>query len=355
MKILKLRTILASIILASIFANATDVTPYGFVRFNGVWSDGVSGSSNPNGVYEAGVEKGSFERASHFGFGVSQSTVGVNMRDSISEGKLILTGKFEGDFVHGYNLGLNQGFVNFSFPNIGLDILFGQTWALFVPHDPPTINHQNLVGTGNLAAERPQIRLTQKLSSLEVAVAARKDRDYPAVEGRIGTTTPIKIGTSAFWASEKIVGISSSYYYGEEKEPASWGIAADMFADIGILSISGEFFTGKNLSNYGGISNPYYQYIKFGVKSIGGWGALGVKASDDLSFNAGAGAERITNSSYWGSYPIPWFNMAIFANANYKLSPTATLALEYYRHNSKYMGDLNGAYNRVETAITYGF
>ncbi|MDR0515924.1 MAG: hypothetical protein LBH25_02655 [Fibromonadaceae bacterium] len=222
---------------------------------------------------------------------------------------------------------------------------------------------------GNLATEHLQIRLTQKFGSTEIAVAARKDIDYPAVEGRIGTITPIKIGASAFWASKEMAGASREsgdsyniYEEDDDDEPA-WGIAADMFATIGIVSISGEFFMGKDLSNYGGIP-ARNGYLYRNAKSMGGWGALGIKASDNLSFNAGAGVERITNPDHLYEYYLSeyyrwpeaiYFNRAIFANVNYKLSPTATLALEYFRHDSEYIPYEKGAYNRVETAVTYGF
>jgi len=49
--------IIASLVLASVMANATDINPYGFIRFNGVWKE-------------------------HFD--VSQSTLGIDMSDSIS-------------------------------------------------------------------------------------------------------------------------------------------------------------------------------------------------------------------------------------------------------------------------------
>jgi hypothetical protein len=128
-----------------------------------------------------------------------------------------------------------------------------------------------------------------------------------------------------------------------------------MFAPISIANISGEFFMGKNLSNYGGISEPYYRGAKFGVKSIGGWGALSLRASDNLSFNAGAGAEKITEHAYWPLPSVPWLNTAIFANISYKLAKSATFALEYYRHDTEYMDDKKGGYNRIETALTYEF
>ncbi len=47
--------------------------------------------------------------------------------------------------------------------------------------------------------------------------------------------------------------------------------------------------------------------------------------------------------------------MALFANINYKLTKAATVALEYYRHDTGYMASERGSYNRVETAITYEF
>jgi len=361
----EIRIAVAGIMLASVFAHAIDTDPYGFIRFNGVWSYGAEGSASPNGILYAppiyGITSShyissSLKRANHFDFGASQSTVGINLSDSISEGLLVLTGKLEGDFTSGFSM--NYGFINFSFPNIGLGILLGQTDALFVPYNPPTINYRNLVGMGNLDTQQPQIRLMQKISSIEVAVAVRNDyyRSYPAIEGKISTTGPIKIGASAFWLLEEEEGVSTISAYLEENIQSSWGFAADIFADIGVVNVSGEFFTGQNLITYSPLHNVDYIYNKIDKrKSIGGWGALGIKATDNLSFNAGAGSEYITNK-YYGLDGI-WLNWAIFANINYKLTPNASIALEYFRHNTEYMDEDydSGSYNRIETAITYGF
>jgi hypothetical protein len=335
----------------------TDINPYGFLRFNGVWSYGVH-SSDANGINHAELNDLAFEKASGFDFSANQSTLGINIINP-PFGSLVLTGKFEGDFLDG-NLNLNHGFMNLSLQNAGLNILFGKTFGLFAPYNPPTVNYYELVGTGNLDQKRPQIRLTQKLGSTEFAVAARKDVDnqsYPAVEGRINTTMPIKIGISAYYAAEQVAG-RLNIYQKENERPASWGIAADLFAPIGNVNISGEFFRGQNLSNYGGMSVPYIDDgVEYGVKSIGGWGALGFKASDNLSFNAGAGSEQITEvageNKYWKS--AIWFNRAIFANINYKLTPSFTLALEYYRQDSEYMDDSKSNCDRIEMAATYGF
>jgi len=351
---------MVSIMLAVAFASAMDINPYGFIRFNGVWSDGVRYSSETDGTFNAfPVDTGSYqngpiyERASRFQFAANQSTIGVNISDSISEGRLILTGKLEGDFRNYFIM--NHGFINFSFPRIGLNILLGQTDALFVPYNPPTVNHRKLVSTGNLGLrQRPQIRLTQKISSIEVAVAAREENvDYPIIEGKINTTGPIKIGASAFWHSSKRAGVSYIDY--DYDEPDSYGLAADIFADIGIVNISGEFFTGQNIKRYiyGSIQEHSYNSSSKS-NSIGGWGALGFKASDNLNINVGAGSEYLLDEYYWSDNGI-WLNRAIFANINYKLTPNATLALEYFRHDTEYNDDRTGSYNRVETAITYGF
>jgi hypothetical protein len=339
--------------IALVNALAADINPYGFIRFNGAWGYGV------NGVNYAEVNDLKFKRASSFDFSANQSTFGIDISDSTSEGWLILTGKLEGDFLYN-NLRLNHSFINLSFQNIGLNILFGKTRGLFVPYNPPTVNYYELVGAGNLDEKRSQIRLTQKLSSAEVAIAARNDvyhQSYSAVEGRINTTKPIKVGISAYYAAEQIAG-RLNIHQKEEEKPASWGIAADLFAPIGNVNISGEFFRGQNLSNYGGIFRPYLNSgIEYGVKSIGGWGALGFKASDDLSFNAGAGTEQITEIGGEGVYYsfMPWFNRAIFANINYKLTKSLTFALEYCRLDTEYVDESKASFDRIEVVATYEF
>ncbi|MDR1812152.1 MAG: hypothetical protein LBQ87_04950, partial [Candidatus Fibromonas sp.] len=222
------------LLLCTAIASATDVVPYGLVRFNGVLSDDILNKNSEN--------------LWHFDFGAQESVIGIKASDTAFQNRLVLNGKLEINFIDDYNFKLNQVFADFLFPNLGLNILFGKTQNLFSPFDPPATDYDKLAGAGNLTRESHQIRITQKISTVEIAVAARKDKDYPAFESRISTAGSIKLGTSAFWASEKAAIDADK----NEDVPDSWGLSADLFAPVYFFNISGEFFMGQNLSSYGG-------------------------------------------------------------------------------------------------------
>lgn len=327
--------------LCATIASATDAVPYGLIRFNGVLSDDILNKDSEN--------------LWHFDFGAQQSVIGIKASDTAFQNKLVLNGKLEINFIDDYNFKLSHVFADFLFPNLGLNILFGKTQSLFSPFDPPTIDNNKLVGFGNLTKELYQIRITQKISTIEIAVAARNDKDYPAFESKISTVGHIKLGTSAFWASEKTaIDVDNN-----EDVPDSWGLSADLFAPIYFFNISGEFFMGQNLSNYGGISESYFKNIKFGVKSMGGWWALGF-ALYDFSLSTGIGLEKIT-SLYWPD--SLWLSTAKFANLNYKITAKSKISLEYCKLSMEYMANSNRRvknkekveYNRIGTLVTYEF
>ncbi|GHV13098.1 hypothetical protein AGMMS49938_07030 [Fibrobacterales bacterium] len=330
------------------------VTPYGFARFNAAWSDGIGGDA-PNGTTSAAAkaEKGEYR----FGVGATQSRLGFNFAGPSFEGGALLSGKIEGDFAPG-TLRLRQGFANLSFPNVGLNILVGQTWDLFAPNDPNVVNFGSLNTEGDLAGNRKtQIRLTQKLgSSADIAVAAVSKKtnsdnsgDYPGVQARIGINAPVKFGVSGHYSTGNTASADEDHSL---DLPATWGVAADLSAAVSIISLTGEFFYGQNLSAVAGLGKTHKEDGEDkGTNSLGGFGNIGIQATDKLSFNLGAGIE------YAGDNPENELqtNGAGYANLQYKLAPSATVALEYFRQQSEYVGGAKGNFNRVETSLTYAF
>jgi len=347
---------------------------------------------------------------------VARTRFGMNLEGPSKEDEPTLKGKFEADFAgaSGYanfngssGFRIRQSWGSVSYKDIGLTILFGQTDDLVTPLDPPSINPSSLNGVGNIGNRRPQIRATEAIGPVEVAVAVTHDRlratdtiasAYPGLQGRLGVKLP------ATWAGEKAnlaVGVGGLYAKddaaaddGKDKRKGPDKIkrsSANMFgADlslpvIDILTLTGEFFMGQNLSRYGdgslglnytSSSNPT-KVQENGIKSKGWWGALAAKLPANLSAAAGLGMENLdgdvkidpTNYSLDSSTVIPGSrkdNMFIFANLAYNFTSAAKVTFEYLNLSTDYADKLNkdgnalekvdsGSLNRFELNFRYDF
>jgi predicted porin len=325
----------------------------------------------------------------------------LNLTGPSKEGEPELNGRFEADFAGnaGYNnfsgtSGSNSGFRirqsygAVKYKDLGLTLLFGQTDDLFSPIDPPSINPSSLNGSGNIGNRRPQIRVTQALGPVELAVAATHDRmiddakapSTPGVQGRLGTKIP------ATWAGEKAnlaLGIAGHYAKNEAanadddnravRPPESYSFNVDLSLPLmDILTLTGEFFTGQNLRRYGdgslGLSpiqpDPEKGVIgdtkdSNSVQSIGWWGALALKLPANFSAATGVGMESLDKESE--QYGKVKSNMFIFANVAYNFTSAAKLTFEYLNLAADYADTKDdkkvdsGSLNRFELNFRYDF
>jgi hypothetical protein len=332
----------------------------------------------------------------------ARTRLGLNLDGPSKEGEPGLKGKFEADFAgasgysnfngsSGFRIRQSWGSVNFK--DAGLTILFGQTDDIVTPLDPPAVNPSSFNGTGNIGNRRPQIRVTEAVGPVEVAVAATHDRlraddnvasSSPAVQGRLGVKLP------ATWAGEKAnlaVGLGGLYAKDEaanaddknrkKQGPNTHMFGADLSAPlIDILTLTGEFFMGQNLSRYGdgslglnhtSSSNPT-KVKEDGLKSMGWWGALALKLPANLSAATGIGMENldgdVKTADVQESTIIPGSrkdNMFIFANLAYNFTSAAKLTLEYVNLSTDFADKADGSkvesgsLNRVELNFRYDF
>jgi len=332
----------------------------------------------------------------------ARTRFGFNLEGPSKDNEPTLKGKFEADFAanegYGYFNGasgafrLRQSWGSLNFKDAGLTLLFGQTDDVVNPLDPPAVNPSSFNGSGNLGNRRPQIRITEAIGPIEIAVAATHDRIYdyvaredkdvgtqdtlsvsaannapalPAFQGRLGLKLP------ATWAGEKAnlaLGIGGLYGTNKfasntDKEydapESSYMFGADLSLPlIDILTLTGEFFTGQNLSRYGDASLKQSRaYNKDGgIQSIGWWGALAAKLPSNISVGAGAGAESLDDKSK--SAGKPENNMFIFANLAYNFTSAAKLTLEYVNFATDYTtasGSDDASLNRFELNFRYDF
>jgi hypothetical protein len=334
---------------------------------------------------------------------IARTRLGLNLEGPSKEGEPSLKGRFEADFAgnagvanfsgtNGSNSGfrVRQAWGSVNFKNLGLTLLFGQTDDVVTPIDPPAVNASSFNGTGNLGNRRPQIRATQAVGPIEIAVAATHDRlnsynpqsggvnatnadgsnvslgdgnapSTPGVQGRLGLKLP------ATWAGEKAnlaVGVGGLFAKGEaananddkryDRPEPSYMFGLDLSAPIiSDLTLTGEFFMGQNLNRYGtgslGQTVAYGKntsYVKNlgksgndvkdlgGIGSIGWWTGLSAKLPASFSVATGVGAESLDDDSKRANQIES--NMFIFGNVGYNFTSAAKLTFEYVRLSTDY-------------------
>ncbi len=402
----------------SITMAGTKVSLYGYLQLNAVYESGASETQGDHYSRWANTEADKAD--AHFWMNPNSTRLGFNFSGPQTEGKPEVSGKLETDFNNGNPNRQNNGYFRIrhsygqvKFKDLGLTLLAGQSSDLIAPLGAPTINQAGLEGAGSLGTRRPQIRLTEAVGPIELAVAVTNDRTRtdvnavaPAFQGSLGAKVP------ASWADEKQslqIIFSGHYALNEtaantkaEKKlkdsldnatyPTSWsGVASLNLPLISILKFSGEVFVGQELNRYNtgsiGLTNSSgyadgkgvdaskgvdstgkpiltpanvgWSSKKGGVKSIGGWGAIELKLGD-VSIAGGAGVEDIDNKRGAGVGTRD-NNVAIFGNLKYNVAETLWLGLEYTNIKTEYRNDkdgkdvADGKLNRVEFGLNYAF
>jgi len=355
----------------------TKISLYGRLELNSAYETDVTG-----GLWSWSAPKGAKGDAqSRTSLSVARTRFGFNLEGPSKEGEPGLKGKFEADFAgndsysnfngsSGFRIRQSWGAVTFK--DIGLTLLFGQTDDVVNPIDPPSINPSSLNGSGNFGTRRPQIRLTQVIGPIDIAVAATHDRTYgyvarkdksdgtrdtmtvndgmapstPGVQGRLGLKVP------ASWAGEKAnlsLGIAGLYAKNEganpdgkdgeryERPEPSHAFGVDLSIPvIDILTLTGEFFSGQNLSRYGdgSLKRSRAYSDDGGIQSIAWWGGLAAKLPSDVSAGAGIGSESLDKKSRADGAIES--NMFVFANLAYNFTSAAKVTFEYLTFSTDY-------------------
>ncbi|MCL2207858.1 MAG: hypothetical protein FWB90_07180 [Fibromonadales bacterium] len=376
----------------------TKVQLYGRLELNSSYEDGLT-----NGLWSANaLSNANKDAQGRTTLSIARTRLGLNLEGPSKEDEPGLKGRFEADFAgasgysnhngsSGFRVRQSWGSVNYK--GLGTTLLFGMTDDVVTPLDPPSINPSSLNGVGNIGNRRPQIRVTQALGPAELAVAATHDRlraddnvasSSPAVQGRLGVKLP------ATWAGEKAnlaLGVSGLFAKDEaanadddnraKRGPSANLIGVDLSAPLmDILTLTGEWFMGQNLTRYGdgslglnhtSSSNPQ-KVREDGISSMGFWAALSAKLPSNLSAATGIGMESLDGEvnveDASKSTIIPGSresNMFIFANVGYNFTSAAKLTLEYFTLSTDYAKKANGdktdsgSLNRYELNFRYDF
>lgn len=263
---------------------------------------------------------------------------------------------------------LYYGYVRFDSPRTSLEM--GQDAMILAPENPTSLAafaYPEFFRAGNLYSEAPQIRVEQKLASLEhgslklalgmvAPVGGYPSLDYPgagqyepwqrpAIQGRIYWLSKSKeLDPAQGWE----MGLSG--HYGHVKlgttSAASWAAAFDLDGHVHRFGVAAEGYLGQNLESFGGgIGQP--------GKTIGGFLEGRYQATPQLQFDAGLGSDHLTK---FDIVPVPLNrNTAVFANTIYKFTPEVAISLEYRHMVTRPFQGIPWKNENLNLALAYKF
>jgi len=373
--------VLSVLLCASAHAGTTP-TFYGFVGLDASLDSAMTDNGNYAYLVLPYVDG---EEDDEFNVTANRSRLGVKLDGPDGE-NVDVSGRIEFDFYGGgaenkANPRLRHAYVELR--SSAVDVLAGQTWDVFSPLIPTTLNFIALWKSGNTGYRRPQIRLTkavQVTDNAKVTVAASANRSMgrgydgedagvPSFQGRAAFATKfvggkfLEVGVSGLWGREESayadsLGAVTTY------ELDSTGFAVDASVPLGEkVALKGEYFSGKNLRAYlGGVfqgiadvpSDEARGVEPVEVEATGWWGQLTLRPASELAFNVGAGSDDPDLPDGDTTNEIEK-NSTYFGNVVWTVAPSVTIGAEYARFETEYVGDKTYENNRMQLSFVYKF
>jgi len=360
--------------------SSVDIQLYGYIKVDAVYDQHRVAQGN----YVLWVESEETRKDDDtFNLTSRQSRLGMMFKGP--EAEIVSGGRIEFDFYGGTlenkpELMLRHAYLTLDWPDKNLSLLAGQTWDIFSPLFPRTLNYLVSGMGGNIGYRRPQLRLTKKAEmsedvdlKLQLALArtighstpegldpgdSGEDAGFPGVQGRIGVTFPLidagptTIGVSGHWAQEE-------YDLDDADDNVnldSWSINLDLCQPITEnLAVDGEIFKGKNLDTYtGSIGRGIETATLKEVESKGGWVAVRISPANNWKFNLGASSEDIEDGDVVLA-TARTKNTCYFGNATYSINEKASVGLEISQHETEYKSVAKGDSYRVQSSFLYKF
>lgn len=346
------------------------VTPYGFILFNGGLNDHLA-TDIP---IKAALADTGDSRASML-FTARQTRLGLKLKTE-AEGWTIggvaeidFWGQ-KGSFGNGASMqsAPRLRLANFTLKKDKVLLLFGQDWTVFAPLSPNSLVHVSIPGfssSGNLWNRIPQARLEytaamDTLSKMIIQVAALRPiaadvtndsqaevlgageySGMPFVQARIAYVrgATVTVGASLHVGQADWQKAYPQGNYTDDKT-STWAAAGDLKLSAGQVGFAAEGFVGSNLgmlfSNAGTRTTtdgaPGSPMKVEGLDVMGGWGEITFKpANSKVSFNGGAGIEILDEdqvdemASTAGQLSQ---NLTLFGNIQFDPLPKVTFAAE---------------------------
>jgi len=364
---------------------SVDIQIYGYARLDAAFDTSrvFPGNYALNVKSEAG-----FNDDNQLSITANQSRLGFNLAGPEAAG-VKTAGKFEMDFYGGgaenkSNLMLRQAYLELTWPTANLSRLAGQTWDVFAPGLPDSVNYSVWETMGEIGYRHPQLRLTHTLKMGEKASLATKaalsrnmghavsvsgtdsgtDSGRPAFQGSITLTSPLWTPAPAVFT---LSGVASQHEYDvnaqnlDSKEYTTWGGSIDIQLPLvsGVV-LKGNAWKGADLETYLGQYQQGFNAVgRETVEARGGWVQLGLGPWARTKFNLGASIEQPRYDQIPDVTPVSssWRiqNSAIYANAIHDVTGNVQAALEVAQLRTLYKQIAAGDAVRVQLAMIYNF
>ena len=322
---------------------------------------------NPNVVNVPGATTGSFSST------LRQSRIGLSA-DGPAIGNWRTSGQVAFDFLGGTSafqtgptIGLPRllyAFTRFETERTAIEV--GQDHAIVAPRDPTSIATQAfpaLYRSGNLYLRAPQVRIERRFGNgldvrggLVAPIAGDAAAEFvfsppagtgersrtPAFEGRLGFTKGP--------ADARVLDLGISGHFGRQREPGdtddNWAAVFDWNVQGGRFGAGGELFAGRRLAAFGGAAGQ-------NVESSGGFAEMRFNASSMVSFNAGAGLDRVPDDER--SRALIGENRSAFGNVIVRITPEVSTSLEYRYLTTEPSHASERTNHHVDWALVYSF
>jgi len=345
-------------------ASPAKITPYGYIKLDAAYDQ----SKTDNGNYAYWVLPQNED--DEFNMTSKQTRLGLKFEGQKTN-KVSVSAKVEIDFYGGGSENKPNPMLRHAYMELkctGFHILAGQTWDLFAPLNPSTLNYIVLWRCGNTGYRRPQVRVTKEFSigqGSKLNASASVNRSLGRGQDGEDTGLPTGEGRIAFAHNlfgQKFVVLGVSGLLGRERSDVldekfeTEAVAVDISIPLGErASVQGEYYTGQNMAAYlGGIGQGIDGDNREEIESSGGWGHLSLILNEDSKINLGAGVDdpKLNQGDTVNKRDR---NLAFFGNVIWKLTPDVSVGFEYVRMETKYTDAGTFHNNREQISFVYSF
>ena len=280
---------------------------------------------------------------------------------------------YEGGAENKPRLMMRHAYMKLRWPDSGLELIAGQTWDLFSPLNPPTVNYSPAWWQGNVGYRRPQVRVTKTFDAgdgkviVSGAVARTighdyffdpgdtgEDAGYPGVQWRVAYAhgKAFSFGASGHWAREEYDLTADG---AETEEIDSWSVNFEAIIALSkVFLIKGEFYTGSNMDAYlGGIGQGVNLDLLEAIDSTGFWVAFTAGPFGVWSFNAGYAMDDPEDEDLWSG--ARGENSLIWGNAFYTINKAVNVGVEVAHLETKYIDLTDSDALRLQGAFIFKF
>lgn len=351
---------------------------YGRLEFNASYDDSRTDQGNYNRWV---LPETTNNNDDQFNTTATRTRIGVKL-----EGPDVYTantsGLIEGDFFGGGDdnksrFRMRHAFMQLIYPEHNLILLAGQTYDMFSPLFPPTINFTTGYWVGNLGFRRPQFRVTKNWHTQDDSIFTLtggfsrtigelsgfdpgdtgEDSGFPTLQGRLAFTTPLwldksaTLGVSGHWGQEEY----DFDVFGNNRDYNSWSANIDLTLPLTqSIKFTSEAWVGENLDTYvGGINQGVNTITMDEVGAWGGWSALSFGPYNDWIFNLGATLDNPENDDLNAGDRSR--NVSYFTNSIWQMNEALQIGLELSYWETNYLSNNDGDSYRIQSSIKYKF